>query len=195
MEEIIKARANDLKTLNTKQITDEKLPTLYDLTMPSERVDGNIFTQLVLAGYIQIVKNKQHLNKTNVFPIPDGDTGKFLKFYSPKPKKDNLSNTSLMYTGNNMVICLKSPVKNLFTDPQVSIVQAARNLACDVLLYGQGNSGTILSHFFIKLSEEINKIVTEDLAEVLAEKLAQEHKSSIKAFLDVDDDRSGFIEV
>jgi dihydroxyacetone kinase-like predicted kinase len=37
--------------------------------------------------------------------------------------------------------------------PAANISQAATNLAADVLLCGQGNSGTILSHFYIELAE------------------------------------------
>jgi len=53
------------------------------------------------------------------------------------------------------VICLKNPTKGLFASPQESVHDAATNFAADVLLYGQGNSGTILSHFFISLSAAI----------------------------------------
>jgi dihydroxyacetone kinase-like predicted kinase len=70
-----------------------------------------------------------------------------------------------------MVICLKNPIRQLMTTHEDSIIGAATNLAADVLLYGQGrtrplsslflgtvvlgNSGTILSHFFISLAEEL----------------------------------------
>ena len=68
------------------------------------------------------------------FPIADGDTG------------------------TNMVICIKNPLRNLFSSPCKSITTATTNFAADVLLYGQGNSGTILSHFFISLSNEVRKL-------------------------------------
>ena len=111
---------------------DGELAPLADLAAGGvSAVDGAFFTQLVHAGYANLVRTKLNLNKINVFPIPDGDTG------------------------NNMVICLKNPTKGLFTEPQASVFDAATNLAADVLLYGQGNSGTILSHFYIQLAEGI----------------------------------------
>ena len=71
------------------------------------------------------------LNKINVFPIADGDTGA------------------------NMKICLKLPTRNLLLEPADSALIVASNMAADTLLNGQGNSGTILSHFFISLAEEL----------------------------------------
>jgi len=46
----------------------------------------------------------------------------------------------------------------LLKEPTSDIIQASRNLAADVLLCGQGNSGTILSHFYIELAESIKKV-------------------------------------
>ena len=44
---------------------------------------------------------------------------------------------------------------NLILDPSSSILRVASNMAADVLLNGQGNSGTILSHFYVSLAEVI----------------------------------------
>jgi dihydroxyacetone kinase-like predicted kinase len=54
-----------------------------------------------------------------------------------------------------MKVCLKLPVRNLLITPSDSVLSVVSNLAADVLLNGQGNSGTILSHFFVSLAEEI----------------------------------------
>ena len=51
--------------------------------------------------------------------------------------------------------------QELFQHPQASVFDAATDLAADVLLYGQGNSGTILSYFLIRLSEEIRRLEAE----------------------------------
>ena len=131
-DDALKKRA-EAKRAATGQIGDE-LPALSALDGDATQIDGPYLTQLIMAGYSNVVRTKLNLNKINVFPIPDGDTG------------------------NNMVICLKNPIKGLFTDPQASIFDAATNMAADVLLYGQGNSGTILSHFFIQLSEGVKAV-------------------------------------
>ena len=125
------------KTRSVQKI--EKLELLSDLTKEITMVDGYAYTQMTMAALIFLTEKKNHLNVTNVFPIPDGDTG------------------------NNMCICLKNPVKTLFLDPPKSIVQASRNFAADVLIYGQGNSGTILSHFYISLSREIGKLGKDEI--------------------------------
>ena len=129
----VRARVS-AKATNAGINLDGELAPLADLAAATSTIDGAYFTQLILAGYANIVRAKLNLNKINVFPIPDGDTG------------------------NNMVICMKNPIKGLFTEPQASVVDAATNLAADVLLYGQGNSGTILSHFFIQLAEGIKAV-------------------------------------
>jgi dihydroxyacetone kinase-like predicted kinase len=36
---------------------------------------GKRFKQIILAGADWVVKNRDYLNKMNVFPVPDGDTG------------------------------------------------------------------------------------------------------------------------
>ena len=54
-----------------------------------------------------------------------------------------------------MKVCLKLPVRNLLLTPSDSVLTVVSNLAADVLINGQGNSGTILSHFFVSLAEEV----------------------------------------
>lgn len=73
-----------------------------------------------------------------------------------------------------MVICLKKASRNGILHPEKSIRKAATLIAADTLLNGQGNSGTIFSHFFIQLAEKIQQLGKDDLtidefAEVLAE--------------------------
>ena len=36
---------------------------------------GKRFKQIIMAGADWVVKNRDYLNKINVFPVPDGDTG------------------------------------------------------------------------------------------------------------------------
>lgn len=116
----------------------DNIPMLVDLTEADTitRVDGNVLGQLFISGYAKLGANVDYLNKINVFPIADGDTGA------------------------NMKVCLKLPSRNLLLDPSTSILRVASNMAADVLLNGQGNSGTILSHFYVSLAEEIRDFPT-----------------------------------
>ena len=45
----------------------ERLAILY--------CDGRRFRQIIIAGANRVTKNRDLLNKINVFPVPDGDTG------------------------------------------------------------------------------------------------------------------------
>jgi hypothetical protein len=71
-EEILRQRA---KTVGKLGVLANSLPILADLTQPLTQIDGKAFTMLCLAGFIKIADNKAELNKINVFPIADGDTG------------------------------------------------------------------------------------------------------------------------
>lgn len=112
-----------------------KIPFLCDLTTASSitAVDGWVLTMLLVSGFAKMSSKINELNTINVFPIADGDTGA------------------------NMKVCLKLPTRNLLLNPSDNILIAASNMAADVLLNGQGNSGTILSHFFVSLAEEIKE--------------------------------------
>ena len=44
-------------------------------------VDGAVFTTLLVSGYAELARNKDELNTINVFPVPDGDTGRSLMLY------------------------------------------------------------------------------------------------------------------
>jgi len=111
----------------------DNVPMLVDLAEADTitRVDGNVLGQMFVSAYAKLAGNVDYLNRINVFPIADGDTGA------------------------NMKVCLKLPSRNLLLDPSPSILRVASNMAADVLLNGQGNSGTILSHFFVSLAEEL----------------------------------------
>lgn len=111
----------------------EAIPALVDLSQADTitEIDGDVLAQLFLSGYAKLGTKVAYLNKINVFPIADGDTGA------------------------NMKVCLKLPSRNLLLEPSPSVLRVASNMAADVLLNGQGNSGTILSHFYVSLAEEI----------------------------------------
>ena len=94
-------------------------------------VDGRVLASLIVAGFARLSSRADELNAINVFPVADKDTGV------------------------NMKVCLKVPARNLLLEPSSSVLVVSSNMAADVLLHGQGNSGTILSHFFISLAEEL----------------------------------------
>jgi len=62
-----------------------------------------------------------------------------------------------------MKVCLKLPTRNLLLDPSDSVRAVSSNLAADVLLNGQGNSGTILSHFFVSFASQVKETGLSEL--------------------------------
>lgn len=89
-----------------------------------------IYDSLINGAY-NVIKNKETLNRINVFPVQDGDTG------------SNLS--SMMRT-----IILKAEQKKTVKETLESVADAS--------LYGaRGNSGIIFAQYFRGLSETINE--------------------------------------
>mmetsp|Transcript_28476 Transcript_28476/g.74836 ORF Transcript_28476/g.74836 Transcript_28476/m.74836 type:complete len:704 (-) Transcript_28476:85-2196(-) len=124
-------------------------PDLDDLSRKTTEITGGVFRTMITAGYQHLAENKDELNRINVFPIPDADTG------------------------NNMKLALRPGVLNQLFEPADSLSEAASRFAEDTLMAGQGNSGTVLSHFFISLSRELaaagrkDKVSVSDFAEAL----------------------------
>ena len=123
---------------------------LCDLSQSCSNIDGYVFIELVLAGFHRLAAVKDNLNTINVFPVPDGDTG------------------------TNMYNCLKEPSRVLFEKKSKDIREVSTLLADEVVQHGQGNSGTILAHFFISMSKRIEKlnksvISAQEFANVLVE--------------------------
>lgn len=84
-------------------------------------MDGLAIYNGFLSGYINISQHKEYLNRINVFPVPDGDTG------------------------NNMIRTFKSIVTGL--SPSRSAAKVLDRIAYLSLEGARGNSGTILSQF------------------------------------------------
>jgi DegV family protein with EDD domain len=88
----------------------------------SNFLNGNTWFQAICNGAERLIAHSQWLNKINVFPVADGDTG------------NNL--TSLMRS----IIQYGKPAQNFY--------QTALSIAKASLIGARGNSGTIFSQFF-----------------------------------------------
>ena len=98
----------------------------------SERayLDGNIFKEGILKGYETLIESEEEVNRINVFPLPDNDTG------------------------TNLRLTLKEAIKELKSSDN-SLPVILSTIAQKTLFSAQGNSGIILSQFFMGLLEEI----------------------------------------
>ena len=108
--------------------------TSLDLTKhnAASSIDGQLWGELLRAGFAHLVATKDECNRINVFPVPDGDTG------------------------TNMCLTVQGGVKS-FGDkpPTADLAELSGTFAARAMLTAQGNSGTILTFFFSTLSKEI----------------------------------------
>ena len=100
---------------------------------PSEprRYDGPALLAMFESALQLIEANVPELNRLNVFPVPDGDTG------------------------TNMYLTMRDIVSK--SGPLVcdSAADTSSVMAREALMGGRGNSGVILSHFFIGMAEAL----------------------------------------
>ncbi|GGA84262.1 DAK2 domain-containing protein [Ornithinibacillus halotolerans] len=111
--------------------------------MAVNKLDGKMFSQMVLAGAHHLTNNAKKIDALNVFPVPDGDTGTNM----------NLSMTS----GANEV--KKNTSENIF--------EVAGAFSKGLLMGARGNSGVILSQIFRGFAKGMDKkssLTTKDLA-------------------------------
>ncbi len=119
--------------------------------MKIKYIDGKRFSRGIRAGAKKVVEHQEHLNKINVFPVPDADTG------------------------TNMAATMKTVVDNLSHDTD-SIEHSSTKIADSALEGARGNSGVILAQFFYGLAKGLRKhrkVNTEQFA--AAADAAQEH--------------------
>ena len=87
--------------------------------------------QGIIAGARRVIAHRDHLNRINVFPVPDRDTG-----------------TNLALTMNAIVRGLRQPLP--------SLAAVGSSVATSALTGAQGNSGVIVAQFFQGLREGLS---------------------------------------
>jgi len=87
-------------------------------------VDGTLFKQALLGSLSWLAANQEEVNRLNVFPVPDGDTG------------------------TNMLLTLQSAVEDIKDSQAPEISKIARLASHGSLMGARGNSGVILSQIF-----------------------------------------------
>ena len=96
-------------------------------------ITGKVFSDMIVSAANQLGNNRETLDKLNVFPVPDGDTGK---------------NMHLTMTGaRNAVIS---------ADENIDAIALSARIASATLKSARGNSGVILSQLFRGLSTELS---------------------------------------
>ncbi len=100
-------------------------------------LNGNLFYQLFLSGAKKILDNQSDLNKINVFPVPDADTG------------------------TNLASTLRAVIDNVI--PHHSFNTTANTIALAALNGARGNSGVIFAQFLYGLSTESGSTVNHSI--------------------------------
>ncbi|RDV83272.1 DAK2 domain-containing protein [Ammonifex thiophilus] len=86
-----------------------------------ERIDGPLFASLLRQALAWLERHREEIDRLNVFPVPDGDTG------------------------SNMCATLAAAVAAIGQPPPSAIGEVAGRAAEGALLGARGNSGVILS--------------------------------------------------
>ncbi|MFC1499992.1 DegV family protein [Candidatus Zixiibacteriota bacterium] len=108
-------------------------------------LDGPRFFNAIAAGAQTLFGEREDLNRINVFPVPDGDTG------------------------NNLTATVASIIEGTTVHPSLQVT--ADSIADTALVGARGNSGLILAQYFYGISQEIggrDRIETRSLGDLFS---------------------------
>jgi hypothetical protein len=97
-------------------------------------LDGERLALALRAGIRRLIACQEHLNKINVFPVPDGDTG------------------------TNMTLTMGAVLSALREHPSAHAGQVLTVVADAAIDGARGNSGAILAQFFVGLAERLRAL-------------------------------------
>ena len=111
-----------------------------------ESLDGLRLNRALRAGILRLLSRQEHLNKINVFPVPDGDTG------------------------TNLAMTLGAVRSVLERTPDAHVGNTVTRVADAALDGARGNSGAILAQFLLGVGDRLGhlaRITPGDLAAAL----------------------------
>jgi hypothetical protein len=94
-------------------------------------VDGRRYARAVIAGADWVLHTRESLDRINVFPVPDGDTG------------------------TNMALSLNATAAAVRASGERHLGRVAQGVAEASILGAKGNSGLILAHWFLGVSRSV----------------------------------------
>lgn len=127
--------------------------------MKVEHINAKLFKQMILSGANNLQNHKELVDKLNVFPVPDGDTG------------------------TNMSLTIQAAVKEVIKESNNTIKEIGKAASKGSLMGARGNSGVILSQLlrgFAKAIEDKEQLDTKDLANALKNGADTAYKAVIK---------------
>ena len=116
------------------------------------RITAPAMRRAFTAGMRRVLERRDHLNKINVFPVPDGDTG------------------------SNLAFTLNAVLDGSLSRRSNSVGTLLRAMAEDAIDGARGNSGAILAQFFCGASEAVGDTVQLSFDHItLAVKTGSQH--------------------
>jgi len=125
----------------------------------AELVDGPLFKRALLGSLSWLTANQEEVNRLNVFPVPDGDTG------------------------TNMLLTLQSAVEDIRESDAAEVSKIAALAAHGSLMGARGNSGVILSQIFRGFAKHVQgkaALTPSELADALEEAANAAYRAVIK---------------
>jgi hypothetical protein len=102
--------------------------------MTADSIDGLRLNRAFKAGILRLLSRQEHLNKINVFPVPDGDTG------------------------TNLALTMSAVLGTLQRWPDAHAGKTLTRVADAALDGARGNSGAILAQFFLGLCDRLGHL-------------------------------------
>ena len=125
----------------------------------ANQITGNDFKKMLVAGARNLANHSEIVDKLNVFPVPDGDTGK------------------------NMTMTFTAGATKIGTSTETSIGTLTKQLSRELLMGARGNSGVILSQLFRGFATglaDLEVATIEDLAKALESGVSTAYKAVMK---------------
>jgi DegV family protein with EDD domain len=117
---------------------------LNTVVTTADSLDGLRLNRALKAGIARLLSRQEHLNKINVFPVPDGDTG------------------------TNLALTMHAVLGSLQRTPDDHAGKTLTRIADAALDSARGNSGAILAQFFLGLCDRLGhlgRLSTRDFAD------------------------------
>jgi DegV family protein with EDD domain len=104
------------------------------LDSPAPRIRGPALRRALIAGARRVIADRDTLNKINVFPVPDGDTG------------------------SNLAFTLGTVLTGALSRRTAGAGELMRRVGEDAIDGARGNSGAILAQFFTGVAEHLGSL-------------------------------------
>lgn len=140
-------------------MTEQRVAEQTAPPRPLTTLDGVLLKRLFESGTAWLEHNVEYVNRLNVFPVPDGDTG------------------------TNMLLTMRSAMREVADSPSHSASEVAAMVAQGALMGARGNSGVILSQLlrgFSRAIEGKSELTTHDIAHAFQHASDMAYKAVMK---------------